>query len=408
MPINLAGLEQAIKNFILCFEKLSAVELINKENLEKKLLIHLKPAYYRIKYGLNLSQMENLPREKKIEDIIVIVREAISYLEDFIGAAFPQQEIFLLSVFISGYLPYPNIHLKKVDDHKLRAIVICSRGIIFSSIIKNYLLNIYPDFQSLESMSIENFKINEEKIDADIVFSTEFVNTAKHLVVIDKFDEFEKEKIINEIYKSRFESDFLHENIFLNNIIKKIKNYTYLSDEKSIRLKNDIKELMIHPIKNNFKLNINNTLNSNLSDFLSPEFIQISEKYQNWSVSIETASQPLLRVNMISPQYIENMKKELKEIKPYLILGKEFLIPHLSPDKGVKKEGMSLLKLEKGITFKKNRMFFLVVVAPSKETKNVIHAMSQLLKIANNPHAMNELKASENPNQIYEAIKQYQ
>lgn len=52
---DIVVLKQVIKNMIDDFQTYACVQFKHRDELEKNLLIHMKPAYYRLKYGLHLQ-----------------------------------------------------------------------------------------------------------------------------------------------------------------------------------------------------------------------------------------------------------------------------------------------------------------------------------------------------------------
>lgn len=82
------------------------------------------------------------------------------------------------------------------------------------------------------------------------------------------------------------------------------------------------------------------------------EFIQFVDSVSDWKEAIKLASAPLIENENVERNFVNKLISETERLGPYYILAKDLALAHISPDKSIKKNGISLLYLNKEINFK--------------------------------------------------------
>jgi transcriptional antiterminator len=93
-------LRAAIDQMIQLFQDKTYVEIRDRSVFEKRLLAHIRPAYFRVKYGLTLNNLgiENIIRhDRQHKALIEAIKLAIKPVELFTGKNFPTNELELIS-----------------------------------------------------------------------------------------------------------------------------------------------------------------------------------------------------------------------------------------------------------------------------------------------------------------------
>lgn len=111
--------------------------------------------------------------------------------------------------------------------------------------------------------------------------------------------------------------------------------------------------------------------------------IQVVESAENWEKAIETAAQPLIKNGKIKYGYVENIIKNIKELGPYIILLPGVAMPHARPDENVIESSLSLLKINKGVSFSEDtedvKLMFVLVAKDSNSHIDIIEQLTELL-----------------------------
>ncbi|MGR6339272.1 BglG family transcription antiterminator [Priestia megaterium] len=384
-------LKSSLKNSLALFEKKACITFKEKEKLLQKLVLHMKPAYYRIKYQLttNYSIIEKVSEE--FEAIHYIVKDSLKPFETYIGCSIPESEVMFITVFIGGHL----INSGETIQLKKRAVVVCPNGVSISHLMEHTLRDLFPEFYFYEALSIREFE--QSKAEFDMVFSPVTVQTSKHLFIVEQFiSDFQKLQLRQRVIQTIFGLNTSVVNI--EQLISVIEKYA----------KVDQKSQLQKALQDYFSLQILNETSKNqeysLADLITPETIVLRDQVESWKEAISIAAAPLLHKGVITEAYIDKMQEQYPSISPHIVLRLNVAIPHASPEDGVQAVGMSLLKLKEGLLCGEQKVHFIVVIAAIDKKKH-LNAMLQLMKLAEMNGVINEMKRLNEKYKIYEIIK---
>lgn len=150
-----------------------------------------------------------------------------------------------------------------------------------------------------------------------------------------------------------------------------------------------------------------------MNDLLQLDLIQMIERVDNWQAGIELAAQPLLSKGFIEESYIEAMIDSIHQLGAYIVLAPHVAVPHASPDKGVKRLGMSLLQLKEAVDFNReneeydeDRQVQLIFVLAAIDSSAHLKALQQLVMILDNEETIDRLIKAETCDEMYQIINE--
>ena len=193
-------MKEALEKVIANFERIASVNLEEKEKLLERLLVHMRPAYYRIKYHLNLQTrfyQEN--KDANLFSLFYLVKEASGPLETYFGQSVPDAELFFISLFIGSHIVESTeiVH----PENRKRAIIVCPNGISIAVLLENTLKNLLPEIDFIMSMSAREFY--RKDYDVDFIFSAVPLKTEKKVFVVNNFlSEQEKRQLRERVLRS--------------------------------------------------------------------------------------------------------------------------------------------------------------------------------------------------------------
>ncbi|MBY0029594.1 transcription antiterminator [Priestia aryabhattai] len=384
-------LKSSLKKSLALFEKKACITFKEKEKLLQKLVLHMKPAYYRIKYQLttNYSIIEKVSEE--FEAIHYIVKDSLKPFETYIGCPIPESEVMFITVFIGGHL----INSGETIQLKKRAVVVCPNGVSISHLMEHTLRDLFPEFYFYEALSIREF--DQSKAEFDMVFSPVPVQTSKYLFIVEQFiSDFQKLQLRQRVIQTIFGLNTSVVNI--EQLISVIEKYA----------KVDQKSQLQKALQDYFSLQVLNETSENqeysLADLITPETIVLRDQVESWKEAISIAAAPLLHKGVITEAYIDKMQEQYPSMSPHIVLRLNVAIPHASPEDGVQAVGMSLLKLKEGLLCGGQKVHFIVVIAAIDKKKH-LNAMLQLMKLAEMNGVINEMKRLNEKYKLYEIIK---
>ncbi|MBO0958682.1 BglG family transcription antiterminator [Neobacillus sp. MM2021_6] len=377
---RIQDLKTAIGRMIELFEKKTCLFIVDKEDILDKLLLHMRPAYYRIKYHLTLKNQFSAKMIEEYMDLHEMVTASIEPLENLMGETFPPGEIAFITMFLAGQLIKQGEELNK----KKRALVVCTNGLTISKIMQQTLKEIFPEFYFAESLSLRQFQ--EYPLDYEIVFSTIPVQSEKPMYLINPLmtlseKESLRKQVINTIDKESYAT------INISRLIATIKENAIVTDEMA--LLTSLSKLFQEGQKNEPKEVKNVTYG--LQQFLPSEFIQLRDQVETWQEAITIACEPLVKSNIVKPSYVTMLIEENDHKQIYSFLGSKMAIPHGAPEKGVMADAFAMLILKQPVEFANGHKVSIVTPLAIYNQNRHLKALAQLVELAEDEEKISKL-----------------
>lgn len=391
---ELVRMQYALNEMLVLFEKGSAIRIENRVKLLTQLMQHMKPAYYRIKYEINLINPFYEANKDKKTALFYLVKESMEPLETFFGHSISDVEVFFISLFIGSHI----IENKEFENGKgdLTAAIVCPNGTSVSILLERTLKKLLPEINFLPVMSIREFYKNKPTV--NYVFSAVPIQTTKELFVINTFlTEREKHQLRQQVIGTATELD---QNILTpEKLIKVIKKHGAITDEMSLyhELLEMVEDLTIPVIKKK-KLD--------LVDLLKNSSIQIISEKISWQETLICLGEPLLEDGVIEPMYVTKLLEEFPQIPPQIVLREAVALPHTEPEYGALGVGMSLGIIKKGLSFKNEKLYFVFLLASNDKEKHV-EAIFQLMELAGNKKLLKKLRSVNSKDEVTELLYEF-
>ncbi|SFE11753.1 Transcriptional antiterminator [Lentibacillus persicus] len=389
------NLVPAIDNMLRLFEKSACIYLQEREQLMDKLLQHLKPAYYRIKYHLSETVSLQGSLSKEFKELHHLVRQSTGPLKDLIGSAIPDSEVTYITMLIGGWMKRQGESIEK----KTKAIVVCPQGVSVSRLMFNELSELFPEFVFLDSLSVREFL--NYKLDYDIVFAPTYLETSKKLFIAKAFlGREDKQRLRKQVMLELH--GFMPQNIDVSELIGIIRNHAVIENEEALEA--DLQQYINQDDASSVHQHSEQpTLN--LDELITPEMIAIRNNVESWEEAVWTSAEPLVEKEIITPNYVEAIFSYSQD--PYIVISPNVAIPHASPEDGVNEVGMSLLKLDEGVNFTPDYRIHLIIVIAAVDKQQHLHALMQLMELASSETDRNRLIKAESKEAIYSIIQSY-
>ena len=395
---TIPNLEQALDDMLRLFEKSSAIYLEDRAQLLNKVLLHVKPAYYRIKY--QLTETNNVGYaliNKEYKELHHLVSQSTKPLAELIGNDIPEIETAYLTMLIGGWLRKQGASLRE----KVKAIVVCPQGVSVSRLMFIELRELFPEFAFLDSLSVREF--DECELDYDIVFSPVFLETDKKQFLASSFLESgEKSRLRKQVMIELH--GYIPFEVNIEEILDIVKKHAVIESEQL--LEKDLRNYVNRDDKPSVFKREAKPVVANLSDLLTPSKITLLKSVTTWEEAVRISAKPIVDSRQIEPRYVEAIINQ-GEKDPYIVIAPNLAIPHAAPDEGVNDVAMSFLRLEEGIGFGEGYCINLVVIIAAKDKQQHIRALMQLMKLARSEQDRTRIIQSQSVDEIYDIIKKY-
>lgn len=391
---DIPNLVPSIESMLVHFEKSTCIYFQNRERLMNKLLQHIKPAYYRIKFQLTDKANFQWTFKNEFKELHHLVKRSLGPLENLIGAPIPEHEAAYITMLIGGWMKR---HGKSIDT-KVKAVVVCPHGVSVSRLLFNELRELFAEFIFLDTLSVREF-MNYD-LDYNVVFSPTYLETNKKLFITKTFlDNEDKIRLRKQVMLEMY--GYLPNDFDIDQLMQIIKSHTIVNNETA--LIEDLQKYLRRDDQTTVKQTVKRK-ESELYELLTEGTILTKRSIASWEEAIRFTSRPLLTKGSITNDYIKAMIKT--NVDPYIVISPNVAIAHAAPSDGVKELSMSLLRLEQGVEFC-GKTINLVIVIAAIDRQQHIRALTQLTKLVANSERKNTIIQAKSPNEIYLLIKEY-
>lgn len=143
-----------------------------------------------------------------------------------------------------------------------------------------------------------------------------------------------------------------------------------------------------------------------IEKLLTEALIDINVKVENWEEAIVIAGELLLKNKKIEERYINAMIETVNEMGPYIVIAPGVAMPHGRPDCGVKDLGISIVTLEKGISFGSEEFdpVKIIFAICAKESKSHIELIQDLAFILDSEELLNNIDKCNSKSELLDLI----
>ncbi|MBC1998672.1 BglG family transcription antiterminator [Listeria marthii] len=383
-------LDIIVEKIIAEFERLACVNFEDHRNLKKDLLLHLQPAYYRLKFQIEWINPLRTDIKQSYSDVYEITKKSLEPLEELLGETIPEDEVAYVTILFGGYLSRKNNTL--VERKKL--LIVCSKGVGTSRMIERQLSQLLGErVEILEPISIREF---EKGLYApDFIVSTLPIMEPKAPVFIVSpiLTEAQKQQLMKAIAPHILQKD--SDARMLSSVLDVVDQYAKVEDREKLAAK--LKSVLFQ-VQSDSQLEKSPTL----EELLPKERIIFQESVADWREAIQVASKSLQQEGYISRNYQQAMIENIEKLGPYIVIAPGIALPHASVDDGAYRVGMSLLRLDKPVSFssKAKDQVRLIIVLASIDSYTHINALSQLTNLIMKHHLLEQIEQAESAAEI--------
>ncbi|PSL41630.1 BglG family transcriptional antiterminator [Planomicrobium soli] len=386
-------LARVVSHMVTDFQKYACILFENREEVEANLLLHVKPAYYRILYGIEAEEHMTNSIKEKYPDIFQLSKKVSVHLEQATEKPVNDNEVALIAAHFGGWLEKTGAK----PANRKRALLVCTSGVGTSRLLQHQLEELFSTVDIIGCVSLRDYE--KTQIHADFIISTIPIAEKERPVIVVSpiLAETEKENLlkkVNALMEATPQSRNSEEAVL--DIVRK---YADIKDMQN--LQRELRQYFYQP------QSIAEAMKPELKDLLKKEFIQTAEQVGDWKESIRQAALPLIEGDFITEGYVQAMIDAVNTMGPYIVISPKVAIPHARPQDGVKKIGMSLLRVEQEVPFsdeEKHQVRVIVVLAPIDGDSH-LKALGQLVKILNDTELKAELLRASSREAIYQLLE---
>ncbi|VTS39070.1 PTS system mannitol (cryptic)-specific transporter subunit IIA [Streptococcus pseudoporcinus] len=370
----------------------TGLTLKDSPDLRENLYSHLLPAYYRIRYDV---EMVNPLKEQIKEDytsLFYLVKRSLLPLERRLEKTISDDEVAYFTIHFGSKLERP----AKSEKNQLVALSVCPNGVSSSLILQSELKGLFPQIQFIEIHQLGDLAFLDAST-YDLIFSTVAFQSAKPVYITQPLMGAVEKMLLKKTVCEEFNLPISNP-VTVNELLDIISKHATITDKEGLT-----RDLSQYIIGNHLKKELGG---KGLLDLLKEEFIQQCQEVATWQEAIRLAAQPLLKENIIEERYIDGMIASVNELGAYIVLAPKVAVPHAAPDKGAKALGISLLKLATPVSFDiekegdKERDVQLIFVLAAIDSSSHLKALQELSLILDDDENIEDIIAAKDKKEM--------
>ncbi|MFB0841478.1 BglG family transcription antiterminator [Paenibacillus oleatilyticus] len=386
---------QLAKRIVMEVEQELHRPLQRTEQVVHGLSVHLKPAMYRAKFGLQ-SANPLLPQlEQEYASLLDVTQEVVNRVLQEQGVCFDRDEIGYISLHLSSGLAHAVSAVRK------RVAIVCSSGLGSSAILQRRLESTFPVLEIAGRFAYKELKqLPFGQIDA-ILSTIEIqlplpVQVIKVSPLLSPEDESSIGRLLGVSPLGRpMEADTLQR---VGEIVRIVERHA------DVRNRNRLLEDLIHLLQGGGVSGHKGL--QRLSDLLPADSILTGQTVEGWEEAVRLGSRLLRERGIIGLQYEEKLLQMIGEQKHHFVIGEGIAFPHASPQDGVWGTGFSLVALADPVPLGPSGqpVWLLVTLAAADKTSHLT-ALSTLLDVFGDAAFMEFLRRADDAAPVWDRLK---
>ncbi|MED4856672.1 BglG family transcription antiterminator [Bacillus atrophaeus] len=383
---------------VVDFQRYACVLFQDSESLRKHLTLHLRSAYYRIKYDISNNESDVAASiQTKYSDIYNLTKKVVHHLEKEVRHTISSEETAFIAMHFGGWMKREGV----VPSSRKTTVIVCPGGIGTSKILQSQIEDLLPNVDILRTVSSRVYETMA--VDADFLISTAPLPDRGVPVFI-----------VNPILNSQEKISLLKKVDALSGAASRFHPcardlMTIIEKHADVFHKNELLQEVAEYLGQPYKHKKEANDKPMLAELMTHQNITMTHSARNWEEAVRLAAKPLLDDGSITPQYIEAMINTIKTLGPYIVITPKVAIPHARPEDGVNKIGMSFLRLREGVSFsdQSEHTAQLIIVLAAIDNETHLKALSQLTTMLGDPENIQYLINTESAEQVLTLIKKY-
>lgn len=371
------------------FEMLACIIFDDKEQLISMIAHHLKMSIYRYKYGIQIGNPLMADIRASYPDLFDLTVKAARGIKKKLGMPIPDAEIAYITMHFGGFLRQRNI------TPSSRILLVCPNGISTANMLKSEVESLHPNIEVVAIVPIEEAERYSSRI--DFIISTVDVNATVPVIRVNPIiSEDDRLRILSRIARSST-TKVKSNQITMDKIVKVVGQY--LNDDQLERVILELQPLFgaIETHERRKQMSIR------LKDVLTPSHIQVLHQVSDWRSALTVASQPLLKENIITEQYICAMIANVEYYGPYIVIAPYLALGHALPSDGVHSLGVSVLKLQEDVYFEDRPVSVVMILAPVDKQSH-LGIMKDIMDLFNDTQFVAALADCDLPQHIFDLM----
>lgn len=374
------------------FERQTSCDISEKNKLVNSLYMHFKLSMYYYQLSIQISNTLLEDVKENYGNLYQMIKNLCESMDDEFPFILTDSEISYITMHFGG-------HLKQVQGKfyaLIRVLIVCPSGISTSTLLKREVEDLYANVTVIAATAAENIAQYKENI--DFIVSTIDLDTDIPWIKVNAILTKDDKSKIASMMSLNMQTYKLNKDNFsgLFSIIQK-----YVDPTQMKNLKKDVYDYFR---EGNLIVDVVEEKQLRLKDIMYRDHLIRIDKDIMWDEAIRLASVPLLKTNIITENYINEMIGLVRDYGPYIVIKNRIAIAHAKTEAGANALGTALLINKKNIQFEDDLNIHYLFVISSSNPKEHLQILKDISMLASDDIDLNAL-LDKNVDEIMEFIK---
>lgn len=374
------------------FERQTSCDISEKNELVNSLYMHFKLSMYYYQLSIQISNTLLEDVKENYGNLYQMIKNLCESMDDEFPFILTDSEISYITMHFGG-------HLKQVQGKfyaLIRVLIVCPSGISTSTLLKREVEDLYANVTVIAATAAENIAQYKENI--DFIVSTIDLDTDIPWIKVNAILTKDDKSKIASMMSLNMQTYKLNKDNFsgLFSIIQK-----YVDPTQMKNLKRDVYDYFR---EGNLIVDVVEEKQLRLKDIMYRDHLIRIDKDIMWDEAIRLASVPLLKTNIITENYINEMIGLVQDYGPYIVIKNRIAIAHAKTEAGANALGTTLLINKKNIQFEDDLNIHYLFVISSSNPKEHLQILKDISMLASDDIDLNAL-LDKNVDEIMEFIK---
>ncbi len=141
--------------------------------------------------------------------------------------------------------------------------------------------------------------------------------------------------------------------------------------------------------------------------YLQSRNIRLKEEARDWKDAVRKAGRLLVDTGYAREEYIDAIIEAVEKDGPYIVISRGLALPHARPEKGARREGLSIITLKTPVEFghPQNDPVDVVIAFCGSNDNSHVQMMQQLADFLNQEKNLQFLRRAGSPEEVINYIK---
>lgn len=374
------------------FERQTSCDISEKNELVNSLYMHFKLSMYYYQLSIQISNTLLEDVKENYGNLYQMIKNLCESMDDEFPFILTDSEISYITMHFGG-------HLKQVQGKfyaLIRVLIVCPSGISTSTLLKREVEDLYANVTVIAATAAENIAQYKENI--DFIVSTIDLDTDIPWIKVNAILTKDDKSKIASMMSLNMQTYKLNKDNF-SGLFSIIQKYV-----DPIQMKNLKRDVYDYFREGNLIVDVVEEKQLRLKDIMYRDHLIRIDKDIMWDEAIRLASVPLLKTNIITENYINEMIGLVRDYGPYIVIKNRIAIAHAKTEAGANALGTALLINKKNIQFEDDLNIHYLFVISSSNPKEHLQILKDISMLASDDIDLNAL-LDKNVDEIMEFIK---